>query len=206
MDKTKNKQKSIKWSSVKKNIDYLIPYYKNPRCFTERGLKSLESSLKNFGLADPIIIDVDNTILGGHARVLKLKEMKIKEVDCRIPNRKLTDKEREQIVIRLNRNIAGEWDFDILANQFDQPDLIDWGFEKWEVGEDVGDFKAEDEWKGMPEFYQENLEPESQIIVSFKNQKDREKFAKLIDQSITPKTKSIWYPAQEREEFKNLSY
>jgi len=50
------------------------------------------------------------------------------------------------------------------------------------------------EWKDMPEFIQKDLEPEIQIIVSFKNYKDVQEFGKLINQQLTPKTRSIWFP------------
>lgn len=49
-------------------------------------------------------------------------------------------------------------------------------------------------WKGMPEFVQEDNPPYKKILVSFRNQEDYEEFAKLIDQKLTEKTKSIWYP------------
>jgi ParB-like chromosome segregation protein Spo0J len=73
-------------------------------------------------------------ICGGHGRKKILERLGIKEVDCYIPSRKLTQKEFDELNIRLNKNIAGEWDFDILANDFELPDLIEWGFEEGELG------------------------------------------------------------------------
>jgi hypothetical protein len=55
---------------------------------------------------------------------------------------------------------------------------------------------AEKLWKGMPEFNQKNLEPYHQIIVSFKDKEAMNLFSQLIDQKITKKTRSIWYPVQ----------
>lgn len=52
----------------------------------------------------------------------------------------------------------------------------------------------EKEWQEMPEFHQEDLGPWKQIIVSFKNWEDLQDFSKLLDQPITMKTKSLWYP------------
>ena len=41
--------------------------------------------------------------------------------------------------VRLNKNIAGEFDFDILANEFEMSDLLEWGFEDFELaGVDEG--------------------------------------------------------------------
>ena len=50
-----------------------------------------------------------------------------------------------------------------------------------------------DEWKNMPEFVQEKKN-EIRIVVRFRNEEDLNTFAKLIDQKLTLKTKSIWYP------------
>ena len=57
----------------------------------------------------------------------------------------------------------------------------------------------EKEWKDMPEFIQEDKGPYRQIIVSFKNEEDIKKFSELIEQTITSKTKSIWFPQVEIE-------
>ena len=52
------------------------------------------------------------------------------------------------------------------------------------------------EWEGMPEFNQEDLMISRQLIVRFKSQEDVDAFAKLIDQKITDKTKSVWYTVE----------
>ena len=50
-----------------------------------------------------------------------------------------------------------------------------------------------DEWKNMPEFVQEK-QKEIRIVIRFRNEEDLAEFAKLIDQKLTLKTKSIRYP------------
>jgi hypothetical protein len=62
------------------------------------------------------------------------------------------------------------------------------------------------EWKDMPEFIQNDLMPYKQIIINFENASDVAAFAKLIDQKITPKTKSLWYPAAEKAFVANKRY
>lgn len=52
-------------------------------------------------------------------------------------------------------------------------------------------------WIGMPEFVQENNESYKKIYVHFRNEEDYQEFAKLVDQKMTEKTKSIWYPAAD---------
>lgn len=51
-----------------------------------------------------------------------------------------------------------------------------------------------DEWVDMPEFVQQKQEPYSKIIIRFETEYDLNDFAKLIDQKLTKKTKSIWHP------------
>jgi len=50
------------------------------------------------------------------------------------------------------------------------------------------------EWEGMPEFEHEDLTSEQAIIVHFATKEDRAVFSKLIEQNITNKTQSIWFP------------
>lgn len=53
------------------------------------------------------------------------------------------------------------------------------------------------EWKGMPEFIQEDLSSMQSILVHFANKEDRGNFSKLVKQTITAQTKSIWFPKPE---------
>ena len=57
----------------------------------------------------------------------------------------------------------------------------------------------EKEWKEMPEFNQEDVGSYRQLIISFRNKKDLDEFLKIINQRITNKTKSIWFPPDDRE-------
>lgn len=66
--------------------------------------------------------------------------------------------------------------------------------------------KWQEEWKGMPEFVQEDLQPFQSIIVHFENRADMDKFAVLVGQKLTYKTKSIWYPAAEIATVSNKRY
>ena len=55
----------------------------------------------------------------------------------------------------------------------------------------------EGEWKGMPEFVQNDLEPFKTLYVHFESKKDMDAFAKLIGQTMTMNTRSMWYPEAE---------
>jgi ParB-like chromosome segregation protein Spo0J len=118
---------TIEWTLEKRLIKDLIPHPKNPRTLTKEQFKQIKASIDQFGLIEKIIINSDGTIIGGHQRVEVLKKDKVKEVDCWVPYEQLDDKQVEELMIRLNRN-HGEFDFEMLANEFEVPDLLDWGF------------------------------------------------------------------------------
>jgi len=66
-------------------------------------------------------------------------------------------------------------------------------------GVDTNNAEWTKHWKGMPEFDQHDNPPYKKLIISFRNKEDYEEFAKIIDQNLTEKTKSIWHPALDRE-------
>jgi len=52
----------------------------------------------------------------------------------------------------------------------------------------------EEEWQNMPEYSNKEIEPYKTIKIHFKTEQDYDNFSKLIDQNLTEKTKSVWYP------------
>lgn len=62
------------------------------------------------------------------------------------------------------------------------------------VGISNGKANYDELWQGMPEFNQPGEKPYQAIIVRFDTAEDVEKFARRMEQTITPKTKSIWFP------------
>ena len=122
-------KKRITWQIEKRKLADLKPHSKNPRQFTDKGMKDLENSINSIGFMQPININQDGTILSGHARTLKLKEMGETQVDVYVPDRMLTPKQEEEVLVRANANTAGQWDFDILANEFEDFELQEWGLE-----------------------------------------------------------------------------
>lgn len=81
----------ITWSNEKRKISDITPANYNPRQLTEKQAKDLNTSLERFNLADPVIINADNTIIGGHQRINILKQRGAVEVDVRVPSRQLTE-------------------------------------------------------------------------------------------------------------------
>lgn len=126
----------LTWHNEKRKIKDLVPYVANPRQITDKQAKDLKASLDKFGVAEPIVINTDNTIIGGHQRKKILETMigvdPDYEVDVWVPDRELSIDESRELNVRLNKNVA-EFDFDVLANNFELDDLLDWGFEKSEL-------------------------------------------------------------------------
>ena len=123
----------LKWHTVQRIINDLIPYKENPRTMTEKQKNDLEESLKRFNLISIPVINTDNTIISGHQRmkILQLLGRGKEEIDVRVPNRKLTKDEFREANLRENKNLGG-WDWDILAN-FDEELLLDVGFTEEEL-------------------------------------------------------------------------
>ena len=118
-----------------KLIKDLKPATYNPRQISTKQFKDLKASVKKFGLVDPIIINQNgNVVVGGHQRLKICKELKHIEIDCVVLD--LSKEEERELNIRLNKN-SGEFDMDILANEFDIDQLVDWGFKHIDLGINV---------------------------------------------------------------------
>jgi hypothetical protein len=113
--------KKIKVSAIKLNPD-------NPRSITKDNMDRLVKSITDFPEMlemREVIVDENMMALGGNMRTLALKKAKIKECTVKIVTG-LTDEQKREFVIKDNSNF-GQYDWDILANQWDDLPLVDWG-------------------------------------------------------------------------------
>ena len=106
---------------------------KNPRLIKDDRFKKLCQSIKEFPkmmALRPIIIDADSMILGGNMRFKALKELGYKDVPDEWVKRdsELTEAEKQRFIIADNIGF-GEYDWDVLANEWDKDDLIEWGLD-----------------------------------------------------------------------------
>jgi DNA modification methylase len=130
MSKTKEK---LRFQNAKRKLSELIPTEWNPRRLTEKQAEDLKKSLEKFDLAEVPVINLDGTIIAGHQRTKILHQLYGDiEIDVRIPSRQMSEAEVKEYNVRSNKN-TGEWDFDLLANNFELEDLIDWGFSENEL-------------------------------------------------------------------------
>jgi DNA modification methylase len=124
--------KLVKISEVRLNPN-------NPRQIKDDKFKNLVQSIKDFPeMLDirPIVVNSDMVILGGNMRFRACKEAGLKQVPVIVADNLTEDQQREFLI---KDNVSGgEWDWDLLANEWDVEQLEEWGL-------DIPvDFKAEE--------------------------------------------------------------
>jgi hypothetical protein len=108
-------------SSIKPNPD-------NPRIIKDDKFRKLVESIRSFPEMlelRPIVVNADNVVLGGNMRLRACQEAGMKEVPIILASG-LTDEQQREFIIKDNVNF-GEWDWDVLANEWDLTSLGDWG-------------------------------------------------------------------------------
>lgn len=109
----------------------------NPRTIKGDKFDKLVKSIQDFPRMleiRPIVINDENVILGGNMRLEACKKAGIKEVPV-INASDLTADEQRQFIIKDNVGF-GEWDWDMLANEWDAEELNEWGLDVWEPEEE----------------------------------------------------------------------
>lgn len=122
----------MEWKLEKRKLSELHANEKNPRKLCKSDAQQLQRSIEKFGVCEPIVINWDGTIIGGHQRVRTLKKLGYEEVEVYLPFSPLSEEEANELNIRLNKN-SGDWDFDMLANAWNPEDLVEWGFSMEEL-------------------------------------------------------------------------
>ena len=105
----------MKWQALP--IDVLLPAVYNPRKSLKKGDKEYEkikNSILEFGYVEPIIVNYDMTVIGGHQRLTVLKDLGYKEVQCVVVEIKDENKVKA-LNIALNK-ITGVWNEELLAD------------------------------------------------------------------------------------------
>lgn len=100
----------------KLNITELVPASYNPRKKLKLGdpeFEKIKNSIIEFGYVDPVIVNRDMTVIGGHQRLSVLKELGHEEIDCVVID---IDKTREKALNLALNKISGEWNKELLAD------------------------------------------------------------------------------------------
>jgi ParB family chromosome partitioning protein len=102
-----------------RSIDDLRESNYNSRIHSEAQIEKIAASIKEFGFINPIIIDNEDEIIAGHGRFLASKHLKLEEVPT-IRLSHLTDDKKRAFIIADNKiALSGEWDYDMLKEEFD---------------------------------------------------------------------------------------
>lgn len=156
--------KKIKLSEIKANPN-------NPRLIKDDKFKKLVQSIKDFPeMLDirPIVCNADMVILGGNMRYKAAKEAGLKEVSVKVVS--LSEAKQREFLIKDNVS-GGEWDFDILANEWDALELDAWGLD------------LPVSLESQQEDISEKIKTEFKIEVICSNEKEQELFYnKLIEE------------------------
>ena len=102
----------------------------NPRIIKDDKYKKLVKSIQEFPEMlelRPLVIDENNIVLGGNMRLRVLQELKYKQVPC-VRAKDLTAEQKNEFIIKDNLGY-GEWDWDVLGNDWDAELLDAWGLE-----------------------------------------------------------------------------
>lgn len=122
----------VKISDIKLNPN-------NPRLIKDDKFAKLVKSVQEFPEMleiRPIVVNTDMVVLGGNMRLKACKEAKIKELTVIVVDN-LTEEQQREFLIKDNVS-GGEWDWNILANEWDAEQLTEWGL-------DIPDFSIEEE-------------------------------------------------------------
>jgi DNA modification methylase len=128
------KKQKLVWRTEKRKVNSLIPYEKNPRSITKTQEEQLDSSVDTYGYVELVAINTDGVIIAGHRRVEALKRLGRgeEEIEVRVPNRKLSEKEFRAYLLISNRS-GGTFDFEKLASDFDIDELLTAGFDSLDL-------------------------------------------------------------------------
>lgn len=214
-----NLLKQIKEHKIElKSTDQLIPYARNARKHEPWQVAQIAASIKEFGFTNPVLIDDTGEIVAGHGRVMAALKLDLPQIPCIVLGH-LTATQRKAYVYADNKiALNSSWDDALLKldlidlNAIEDFDFSIIGFNQVEIaallpGEhNFVSANNEDEWQGMPEFDQKDATSFRHIIVHFDSQEHVDQFADLINQDLTNKTKSIWFPPQERMDTESKRY
>ena len=126
-------------------IDSIKSNESNPRIIKDDKFQKLVKSIAEFPQMlelRPIIVDSDMVILGGNMRHKAAMECGLQIVPI-IVAENLSDQQKQEFIIKDNVGF-GEWDWDILANEWDSELLTEWGLDVWKAPTEV-DYSILDE-------------------------------------------------------------
>ena len=155
----------------------------NPRLIKDDKFKKLVQSIKDFPEMlniRPIVVNQDMIILGGNMRYKACKEAGLKEIPIIITD--LSEEQQKEFLIKDNTS-GGEWDFEVLANEWDVDQLEEWGL-------DVPVFDLEPSYEDL--IGEEKNKPAT-MKITFKTVEDLQEAENDIQELIDRKYNGVFY-------------
>jgi ParB-like chromosome segregation protein Spo0J len=112
---------------IKVKVDKIKSNPKNPRLIKDDKFKKLVKSIKDFPEMEsvrPIVVNKDMVILGGNMRYKAMIECGYKEVNVEVVD--WSEQKQNEFIIKDNVGF-GEWEWEMVANEWDMEQLEDWG-------------------------------------------------------------------------------
>ena len=122
----------------KKKISEIQVNPNNPRLIKDDKFKKLVQSIKDFPEMlniRPIVVNKNMVILGGNMRFKACKEAGLKEIPVIVAGN-LTEEQEKEFLIKDNTS-GGEWNYDLLANEWDAEQLDEWGLDVWQQAAEI---------------------------------------------------------------------
>jgi len=149
----------------------------NPRIIKDDKFKKLVASIKEFPQMlslRPIVVNDDMIVLGGNMRLKACKEAGLKEVPV-IKASDLNEEQQKAFIIKDNVGY-GEWDWDMLANEWDAEDLVEWGL-------DVPVFDVDDLGTAEEKDLSDKIQSQFRIeVICIDEESQENTYNKLIEQ------------------------
>jgi hypothetical protein len=189
-------------------IDRLVPYARNARTHSEAQIEQVAASILEWGWTNPVLVSDDGTIIAGHCRVMAGRKLGLTHVPVMLASGWSDAQKRAYILADNQLGLNAGWDPALL--QFELGELREIKFDIGLLGFDdaqlamielTGNEIDNDplaEWVAMPEFKQNSAAAFKTIVVHFKDADAVFAFAALIQQTITSKTRFVWYPQIEK--------
>lgn len=106
-------------------VDEIIPYADNAKLHPERQIEQIRSSILEFGFNDPIAIDENNVVIEGNGRLMAIKDLGFKEVDCIRIEGLTEEQKRAYILVHNQLTMNTGFDIDILNKELERIKGID---------------------------------------------------------------------------------
>ena len=187
----------------------LAPDPANVRTHNEHNLAAIVGSLRKYGQQKPVVVNADGVVIAGNGTLAGAIELEWSHLA--VSRSELSGADATGYAIADNKTTdTSEFDPEGLARQLealygeDLDAALATGHTQLEIERMIAELHGEgiandpdSTWVGMPTCDSEDQTAWGSVKVNFASAEDQKKFAELVGQTLTDKTRSIWYPPAE---------